>query len=278
MSADPQSFFSNSEGFADELVIRINHADDTFAGKHTAFKFSVKSNLGNFLSYQTCDLGDLAKIFRSKFSRATVSSDGIASSKDGFGFCLLCQVLPTSSANESAVSCLVKARLEGTRVREVDLRVDLYSLLVAEGRICLDPGVINTASQRINRAAGASLVKAIATGTSFDDRCQKGLWLHGRVEVYKDISKNVDTRVIDINGHGRMWELLKSVATEFKFPQVEMIKEISHDRTTTFKGRIQAGQKSLRYDLFIGLRSGENFVEECWFRIAPPLTLLECVT
>ena len=148
------------------------------------------------------------------------------------------------------------------------------------GRLFSDPGHSAGNSAAVNQAALDELKRALLTraspagGLDFETR------VHGSIKIFKDLNRGVDTETLRFEGTGKLDELLLFIRERFRDPvDVSFGIGISQGHTTTFKGKIRAklGVTFQRYDIYCGFASADDRVVECWIKIAPPLTLKECL-
>jgi hypothetical protein len=183
------------------------------------------------------------------------------------------------SARLLSVPCSCRVRIQRDKVCGISFVVDEYSVLLQLGRICADPGKSSGSSAEVNQAAAHSLRDAFVAGKALRDCLPAEAILHVDIEIYRDINQGLETETLRLEGVGRMDDLLRFVRARFRDPvDVSLREGISQGYTTTFRGNIRArsGTDMLRYDLVIGFASRGARVAECWVKIIPPPTLLEC--
>jgi hypothetical protein len=179
------------------------------------------------------------------------------------------------------VPCSCRVELERSKIREIWFEVDDYSLLLQLGRICADPGQSVGQSAVVNHAAVDSLRKALVTRSGLSQTLGPDVTVHASIKTYKDINRGYETDSLRLDGPGKLQELLGLMHERFGEP-IELLlgSGISQGYTTTFRGKIRAkvGTEMQRYDIVCGFVSPQDRVNECWIKITPPPTLLECLT
>jgi hypothetical protein len=180
------------------------------------------------------------------------------------------------------IPCCCRVQLEHGQIRAVRFIVDEYALLAELGRVCADPGQTPSSAIRINDEGVRALVGALVTGSGVPDApFRNDARIRACVETYRDVRAGVELETFELDAVGELAALLDYLRARFA-PPMELSFEpgLSQGATTTYRGKVRArlGEESQRYEVTCGLVSRNLHVVECWMKIAPPVTLIECLT
>jgi len=178
------------------------------------------------------------------------------------------------------VPCACRIRIANNRLCEISFAVDDYSILMQLGSICAEPGQSRGRSASVNEHAAASLRDAFVMRKDTCDAVSAAAVIHANIETYADITCGIAMDTFRLEGAGTIGELLCYVREHFGAPiDVAFRDGISQGYATTFRGKIRAriGAEMQRYDLVCGFASPGDRLAECWVKITPPPTLMECL-
>ena len=228
-------------------------------------------------------IGRLVAACHSRFPGIQFQCDSVAKSNDGFTSQWTGRWRPEDQLGQAlAIPCTCRVKYAGRFMRELWFTVDEYSILLQLGKVCSAPGQALGHSASVNQLAAESLKEAIVSGNSTCDRLGQAVEMHVNIETYRDIGKSVDIEAYRLDGAGQIVHLLAYVRNRFGRPvELSFKKGISQGHTTTFRGAIRArlgGAETQRYDIVCGFVSPGDEVSECWVKISPPPTLMECLT
>jgi hypothetical protein len=206
---------------------------------------------------------------RASFPDLTFSSDGITSSAGDLKISM-------SGRRREAVAnirCTLRVRLEKQRIRKLWLSIDRYAYLLQTGKILCDPGRSVGNCAELNQSAADWLTRLLATGDARGSPIHPGVVIHGRIKVYKDLSRGLDADLHLIEGAGKFDELLQRIHENFRGAiEMSLGTGISQGHTTTFMGTLRAtvGGALQRYRIQAGFVSADNRLDACWINILPP--------
>jgi hypothetical protein len=182
---------------------------------------------------------------------------------------------------ELRIPCTCRVRLAGAKMRELWFSVDEYSMLLHLGKLCSDPGQSAGRSATINQLAVDCLKDALVREMTVSDPFSPNTVIHANIEIYRDIGNNgVETQTFRLEGAGKMGALLEFFREHFGAPvELSFGRGISQGYTTTFRGkiRVKVGEEMHRYDIVCGFVSPGDRVSDCWVKVTPPPTLMECL-
>lgn len=228
-------------------------------------------------------VGRLIAACHSRFPGIQFQCDSVAKSNDGFSSQWTGRWRPEDQIGQTlSIPCSCRVKYVGRFIRELWFTVDEYSILLQLGKVCSAPGQALGRSASVNQLAAESLKEAIVTGNSTCDRLGSSVEMHVNIETYRDIGNGVDIETYRLDGAGQIGQLLAYVKERFgRHVELSFKKGISQGHTTTFRGTIRArfgGTETQRYDIVCGFVSPGDEVSECWVKITPPPTLMECLT
>ena len=220
---------------------------------------------------------------RAMFPDAQFSIGSVKQTDDGFVVGLIGNLKsPEDSTRVLKVPCTCRVKLVARRIRELWFAVDEYAILQQLGRVCPDPGCSVGRSASINQQAMDSLRDSFTTRKPARAPVSIETIIHANIENYIDITtKGMEIDTFRLDGVGKINELLARFHSTFADPlELSFADGISQGHTTTFRGRIRAkvGANMQRYHVVCGFVSHEGNLAECWVTIAPPATLMECLT
>ena len=180
------------------------------------------------------------------------------------------------------IPCTCRVRITGGKLCELWFVLDDYSMLLQLGKVCPDPGQPTGRSEIINRLAAETLSDAFVMRNTVRNTLSLSLEtvVHANIETYRDLARGVDTETFRLEGASKFSELLSFVWNKFSSPVDLSLKSgISQGYTTTFRGRIRAriGMEMQTYSIVCGFVSPGDRVAECWVKVTPPPTLMECI-
>jgi hypothetical protein len=224
----------------------------------------------------------LISVCRARFPGARFYTENVQPSQSGLILTWRCEYpSPGNGGPTVSMMCTCRVRLDQEKVREIWLTLDEYNVLVQMGRVSSEPGEPKGSSALVNGSALQSLRDALAGGTEPTGILSQPLHLHGSLKLYRNVDKGIDTDSFRLEKHAHIRELVQFVRQRLQ-PPIDLVFDdgISQGYTTTFRGKIRArvGRGLHRYDAFCGFVSQEDRVLECYLKVAPPPTLLECLT
>lgn len=228
-------------------------------------------------------IGKLIAACHARFPGIQFQCDSVAESNDGFTSQWTGRWRPQDQLGQAlSIPCSCRVKYAGRSMRELWFTVDEYSILLQLGKVCAAPGQAMGRSASVNQLAAESLKEAIVTGNSTCGPLGTSVEMHVNIETYRDIGKGVDIETYRLDGVGQIAQLLAYVRERFAKPvELSFKNGISQGHTTTFRGTIRArlgGAETQRYDIVCGFVSPGDDVSECWVKISPPPTLMECLT
>jgi len=219
---------------------------------------------------------------RGKFPGVRFFSESVRLSDIGFVFSWIGNFQPQEEGSPLVkIPCTCRVTLTGDRLRELWFAIDEYEVLTQLGKVCMDPGHSTGNSSITNRLAAESLRSAIVTRRTTCDSLHPDTLLHANIEIYTDLKTGVGTEIFRVEGENTIGEVLAYLRERLGEPvELSFHDGISQGYTTTFRGKIRGkvGAEMQRYDLVCGFVSPTDRVTECWVKVTPPPTLMECLT
>lgn len=228
-------------------------------------------------------LGKLIAACQARFPGITFRSEIIRPSATGF----ISEWIGHSHVAEASdrplkIPCTCRVTLQGHRVRHLWFSVDEYSILQQLGRLCPDPGQSVARSANVNQQAMYSLRDALTTREPARYPLGPDIVVHANLETYIDIAaRGFQTEIFRLDGTGKITELLAYIQRRFSASlDLSFIAGISQGHTTTFRGTVRGriGLEMQRYDAVFGFVTPAQQLTECWVKLTPPPTLMECLS
>lgn len=213
--------------------------------------------------------------FSNEHSKLTSSAHGNAFSFEGSYRC------SQSSDRVVIVPCTCRFRVENGKVTQIWFSIDHYSVLLQLNRVLSEPGHAADHSDALNQRIVDGLAREILQRKTASETLAQEVITHARLEIYKDIGAGLtETERLHLDGAGKVNEVLSFVRRFFADPlELALGTALCQGHTSTFRGKIRAkfGTGLRRYNIVISVSSPGGRVTDCWIRIVPPPTLMECL-
>ena len=268
-----------ARGVAERVISQLNGGASASVADFVDRSFTVHSSL--LPSGVGTSLTGLRDACRQQYVSVQFDLVDVAALEHGFMASCIAKFKRSterSHAITSTCTCRVQCKSDG-KLHKMWFNLDQYEILRQSNRLCSEPGCAANLDSA-NQDAVELMKVALRTRSNFTEG-QKPFLLHASVELFKNLDVGIETELWRLEGVGKFDELVRLIHAKFSTPiDISLGQGISQGFTSTFRGYLRGAVASMhqRYTLSISVRSSLGHVNECWAKIAPPLTLLECLS